>query len=65
MGLTASIEELEEAIEKLNDNGRWIALKQVNALLKAGYTKPSSSETWTGYYRGVKKDRNIVFPEWG
>jgi len=65
MELTVNKEELEEAIERLNDGGRWITLKQVNALLNAGYTKQSSSETWTGYYRGVKNEGNIIFPEWG
>jgi hypothetical protein len=23
------------------------------------------SETWTGYYSGIKKDGNVIFPEWG
>jgi len=22
-------------------------------------------DTWTGYYRNVKKEGNIIFPEWG
>jgi len=54
----------EEVIEKLNDVGKQIAFKQLQALLEAGYVK-SSSETWTGYYHGIEKEGNIVFPKWG
>lgn len=25
----------------------------------------NEATTWTGYFRGVKTDGNIVFPEWG
>jgi len=63
MGLTASIKELEEAIKRLNDGGRWVALKQLNALLDAGYGEKPISETWTGYYSSVEKDGNIVYPK--
>jgi len=53
-----------EVIEKLNDVGKQIAFKQLQALLEAGYVE-SSSETWTGYYHGIEREGNIVFPKWG
>ena len=56
--------EFRKVIDKLSDSGLRIAFKQLEALLDAGYVK-SPGETWTGYYHGVRKDGNIVFPEWG
>jgi len=50
----------KEVIEKLNDVGKQIAFKQLQALLEAGYVK-----TWTGYYHGIEKEGNTIFPKWG
>lgn len=57
MGLTASIKELEEAVKCLTDNGRWIALEHMKALLESGYTKtPTRSD--------IEKEGNVIFPKW-
>jgi len=42
-----------------------LGLNRYEKLILPMETEESSSETWTGCYRGVKKDGNVVFPEWG
>lgn len=60
MGLTASIEELEESIKRLTDIGRWITLQHINALLKNNEYKRSLDVETTS--NGTKI---IVFPKGG
>jgi hypothetical protein len=64
--LTATASEIMEAVKLLNDNGRWITLQQCLAMAKYEmYQNKETETTWTGYFRGVKTEGNIVFPEWG
>jgi hypothetical protein len=34
-------------------------------LADMGQGEASEETTWTGYYRGVKKKENIIYPVWG
>jgi len=69
METTASIENILEVVERLNDTGRWIVLQQCMALAKHEmYQKPQPGEerdAWMGYFQSVKTEGNIVFPKWG
>jgi len=54
----------QEVIDNLSDSGKQTLLTVAKSLLENGHAKPTG-ETWTGYYSGVKKEGNIVFPKWG
>jgi NTP pyrophosphatase (non-canonical NTP hydrolase) len=58
--LTAETSEVIKAIEKLNGRGKWITLQQVLALQE----HEDYSATWTGYFQGVKREENIIYPVW-
>jgi len=61
----AVLDELEEAIKRLSDNGRQTLLTIAKSLLENGYAKLPDEVTWTGYFRGIEREGNIIFPEWG
>ena len=76
--LTASVNEITKAVSLLNDRRRWITLQQCMALAEHEMYQNKEKQpqavaiggeneetTWTGYFRGVKTEGNIVFPEWG
>ena len=64
--LTATVNEITKAAGILNDRGRWITLQQCKALAEHEmYRNEETETTWMGYFRGVKTEGNIVFPEWG
>jgi hypothetical protein len=62
--------KIAEAVERLNETGRQIVLQQVKALQTAYPKEPEESEdpeplTWTGYFRGARREGSIIYPEWG
>jgi hypothetical protein len=59
--------EIAEIIEKLNEKGKCIALNQIKAIQEAYPKEPEDPEplTWTGSFRAVKREDNIIYPEWG
>jgi len=78
MAHTATEREVIEAVRLLNDNGRWITLQQCLALAEhemyqnkekqpqaAAMGGEYKETTWTGYFRGIGREGNILFPEWG
>ena len=63
--LTVTASEIMEALKLLNDNGKWITLQQCKVLAKyETYRNKENKTTWTGHFRGVKMEGNIIFPEW-
>jgi hypothetical protein len=59
--------EIAEAVKRLNEKEKLVALRQVEALQKSFPQKPEVPEplTWTGCFRGTKREGNIIYPEWG
>jgi hypothetical protein len=52
-------------IEKENQRLK-TTLREAQAQAAAvGQSRASEEPTWTGYFRGVKKDGNTIFPVWG
>ena len=63
--LTVTASEIMEAVKLLNDTGRWVAFQHCKALAEnVAYRNKENKTTWTGHFRGVKTEGNIIFPEW-
>jgi len=64
---SAELSEVIEAVEKLNGKGRWIALQQCKSMLEHEMYQQKGllQDAWTGYFRGVERGGNIIFPVWG
>jgi len=50
-------------IDEKEKNGRKKQERADTQVAVMGGTKKET--TWTGYFRGVEKEGNILFPEWG
>jgi hypothetical protein len=64
---SADAREMVRTIDSLNETGRQIALKQVKVLQTIYPREPEDPEslTWTGSFRAVRREGNIIYPEWG
>jgi len=64
MELTATQNEVEKVIKILNERGKWIILETCKALAKHEIYRNYES-AWTGYFKGIEREENIIFPKWG
>jgi len=64
MELTATQNEVEEVVKILNGRGKWLALQTCKALAEQEMYRNKES-AWTGYFKGVEREENIIFPKWG
>jgi len=61
--------QIIEAFQMLNENGKRLALQ--NCFILSEYetyraqTTDEDQNPWTGYYRSVKREGNIITPVWG
>lgn len=60
--------QIIEAFQMLNENGKRLALQNCFILSEHETYRAEADEDqnpWTGYYRSVKREGNIITPVWG